>query len=103
MMKDVTYILTDNNKKIRAAIEKAGIYVCPCASFENAVWLDYSTTIGRGVHGKGYYGKEMGTKSIQEELASFLRDCDYPYFCLSVQEFIKKIKEFEDGKENKTK
>lgn len=102
MKKDITYILTSNNKRIRAAIEKAGIYVCPCASFENAVWLKYSTVVGNGVHGTGYYDDEVGTKTVQEELSRFVHECKCPYFCLSVHEFINKIKEFENGKGTKT-
>lgn len=93
-MKDETYVLKENNETIRQKIKDAGIYVCHCASFVDACWLDYSTRVNNGVHGVGYYGEENGTHSQEEELARFITECEHLIYCKDVDEFITKIKEF---------
>lgn len=98
-MVDKTFILKENSESIRKKITDAGIRVCICASFVDADWLDYSTVVANGVHGIGYFGEEVGTHSVEEELARFLAECKNPIFCKDVDEFIRLINEFEATKE----
>ena len=88
-MVNKTFILKQNSEEIRQKIKDAGIRVCICASFKDSCWLDYSTVVANGVHGIGYF---------EEELARFLAECKKPIFCKDVDEFIRLIKKFEDGK-----
>lgn len=94
-MVDKTFILKENSESIRKKITDAGISVCFCASFVDADWLEYSTLVANGVHGNGYPYEGM-TK--EETRALFLHEVQTPVFCNNVDEFIKLIKEFEDGK-----
>lgn len=94
-MVDKTFILKENSEAIRKKITDAGINVCRCASFVDADWLDYSTVVANGVHGNGYPFEGM-TK--EETRAMFLYEVQNPIWCKDVDEFIKLIKEFEDGK-----
>ena len=90
----MTYILRDNNEEIRQKILDSGIGVCVCASFEDACWLDFHTSIhGKEVHGVGYYGEETNTQ--EEELKRFVNECKDPYYCVDVDELIERIKEYE--------
>lgn len=84
-------ILRQNSEDIRKKITEAGIDVCICAQFHNAVWLDYLEET-RSVHGVGYFGDEHETRSVAEEIGSFILDCRDPYICRDVEEFIEKIK-----------
>ena len=83
-------ILRANNEEIRQALKAAGIEVCVCASFVDAVWLHYLPETN-SVHGVGYYGEENETRSVAEEIGSFILDCKEPYLCRDVEEFIDKI------------
>lgn len=94
-MVDKTFILKNNSEEIRKKITDAGISVCICASFAGADLLEYSTVVGNGVHGNGYPYEGM-TK--EETRALFLHEVKNPIWCNDVEEFIKLIKEFEDGK-----
>ena len=95
-MQHKDFILKENTEEIREKIKAAGIHVCGCAWFKDARWLHYSTELIKSVHGVGYYGDEAGTKSQEEELKSFLSEVQNPIFCADVDEFIGKIKEFEN-------
>ena len=88
----MTYYLRDNSEGIRQKIESAGISVCVCASFKDACWLDYSTAVGNGVHGVGYYGGDTFTNSQQEALDMFLSEATDLVECKDVDDFIAKIK-----------
>ena len=94
-MEDKTFILKENSEAIRKKIMDAGIHVCHCASFVDADWLDYSIVVANGVHGNGYPYEGM-TK--EETRAMFLHEVKNPIWCKDVDEFIKLIKEFENGK-----
>ena len=94
-MVDKTFILKNNSEEIRKKITDAGIYVCPCANFVDADWLDFHTSVNNGVHGNGYPFEGM-TK--EETRALFLHEVKNPVWCKDVDEFIKLIKEFENGK-----
>lgn len=94
-MVDKTFILKENYEDIRKKITDAGISVCFCASFVDADWLDFSTAVNNGVHGVGYPYEGM-TKD--ETLALYQHEVKNPIWCNDVEEFIKLIKEFEDGK-----
>ena len=98
-MEDKTFILKKNSGEIRRRIVQNGIHVCVCTTFKNAVWLDYSTVVANGVHGIGYFGEEVETHSVEEELARFLAECKKTIFCKDVDEFIRLIKEFEATKQ----
>lgn len=52
------FVLKDNSPEIREEIRKSGIDVCFCASFDEAIWLDYNTLVG-SVHGIGYHYEGM--------------------------------------------
>ena len=88
----MTFYLRQNTKEIRDKIAQSGIDVCVCAAFKDACWLDYSTIVGNGVHGVGYYGAEMGTNSRKEALDMFLAEAHDLVECKDVDEFISKIK-----------
>ena len=98
-MENKTFILKKNSGEIRRRIVQNGIRVCVCTTFKNAVWLDYSTVVANGVHGIGYFGEDVETHSVEEELARFLAKCKKPIFCKDVNEFIRLIKEFEATKQ----
>jgi len=91
-MVDKTFILKDNSEEIRKKISDAGIHVCHCSKFDDSDWLDYSTAVGNGVHGKGYPFEGM-TK--EETRALFLHEVKNPIWCEDVDEFIEKINEYE--------
>ena len=89
------FILKNNSEEIRKKILDAGIGVCPCSKFDDSDWLEYHTSIANGVHGNGFPFEGM-TK--EETRALFLHEVKNPIWCKDVDEFIKLIKEFEDGK-----
>ena len=96
-LRNNTFILRQNSEKIRRQIMDAGIYVCPCTTFEDVIWLDYSTRVANGVHGVGYHEEELGLPHTQEEaIAQFINECENPIICNSVEDFIKFIKYFEE-------
>lgn len=97
-MIDQTFILKQNTPEIRDKIRDAGIDVCFCADFVDADWLHYHTSVANAVHGNGYPYEGM-TK--EETRALFLYEVKNPIYCKDVDEFIKLIREFEDG--NKAK
>lgn len=88
-MVDKTFILKQNSEEIRQKIKDAEIRVCICASFKYSCWLYYTTVAANGVHGIGY---------LEKELARFYAECKSTIFCKDVDEFIRLIKKFEDGK-----
>lgn len=90
-MEHQTILLKENSSKIRNKIKNAGIHVCVCASFTNACWLDYHTSIANGVHGVGYWNDDRGIHSQEEELARFLREANNIVVCQDVDEFIERI------------
>ena len=91
----MTLILKENSGQIRDKIKQSGIRVCCCAEFKDSVWLDYSGI--NGVHGVGYYDEEYtGTNSVESELGRFLAECKDPVFCKDVDEFITKIKKYDE-------
>lgn len=94
-MVDKTFILKNNSEEIRKKITDAGISVCFCASFVDADWLDFSTAVNNGVHGVGFPFDGM-TKD--ETLALYQHEVKNPVWCKDVEELIRLIKEFEDGK-----
>lgn len=89
-----TFILKKNNAKIRKYIMEHGIAVCPCASFDGSCWLDFSVQVNNGVHGVGYYGKDMETESQQESLNMFMAECKNPIVCKGVKEFVNRINDW---------
>lgn len=92
-------VLKQNSPEIRKRIEDAGINLCPCASFDDNSWLDYHVGLGAyfDVHGLGYDSEEM---SAEEYIALFLHETkpEDIIWCADVNEFIKTIKEYKDGK-----
>ena len=94
-MENKCFILKDNSEEIRKKILDAGIVVCLCAEFTDSDWLEYHTSVANGVHGNGYPYEGM-TK--EETRALFLHEVKNPIWCKDVEEFIRLIKEFEDGK-----
>lgn len=95
-MIDKTFVLKENNEAIRKKITEAGIYVCHCASFKLSCWLDYSTVVGNGVHGVGY---PFEGETQEQTLAMFKHELKNPVWCKDVDEFIKLILEFLNGKD----
>lgn len=48
-----SYYLADNSPEIRQELKEAGIDLCRCCEFEDAIWLHYIKDTNR-VHGVGY-------------------------------------------------
>ena len=94
-MENKCFILKNNSEEIRKKIKDAGIDVCYCASFVDSDWLEYHTSIANGVHGNG---SPLEGMTKEETRALFLHEVKNPIWCKDVDEFIKLIKEFEDGK-----
>ena len=96
-MVDKAFILKMNSEEIRKKIMDAGIHVCPCASFVDADWLDFHTSVNNGVHGNGYPYEGM-TK--EETRALFLHEVKNPVWCDTVDDFINEIKKWYASKES---
>lgn len=94
-MEEKTFILKENSEEIRQKIKDARILLCVCAEFVDSDWIYYNTLASNGVHGNGYPYKGM-TK--EETRAIFLYGVRNSVFCNDVDEFIRRIKEFEYGK-----
>lgn len=86
-----TLILKSNSKKIRKTLRRNNIKVCICASFENALWLDYNGSVTNLVHGVGYCD-ETCPATPEQVLERFIKECESPHFCDNIQEFISEIK-----------
>lgn len=85
-----TIVLKQNSEAIRKKIEEAGIGLCPCASFEKSVWLDYSDITPK-VHGVGY---PFEYETQEENLKRFVKEVTNPVWCKDVEQFIKEIKNY---------
>ena len=83
-------VLKENTWEIRKKINDAGIRLCGCTEFDNAVWLDYSG-LTHMVHGLGYADEEY--QSAEQILARFQAENKDVVYCNDVDEFIEKIKE----------
>lgn len=94
---NMTLVLKENSPEIREEIKKAGIELCKCAEFENAVWLDF--TNHNGVHGVGYSDETEGNLSVEQELTRFQEEVKDIVYCKDVNEFITKIKNYETWKQ----
>lgn len=89
-------VLKDNSPEIREKIRQAGIHVCPCTEFKNAVWLDVMNIL-YGVHGVGYSDETVGNLTVEQELARFQAEVKDIVYCKDVDEFIDKIKNYENN------
>lgn len=69
-----SYFIRKNTPELRLKLRKLGYNMCPCALFEDSVWLHISfLTSEPTFHGIGYVDEEYtGRKTIQEELDFFL-------------------------------
>lgn len=90
-------LLKQNSLEIRKKIEEAGIRVCICAGFEDAVWLDYNVGLNAfyAVHGIGYHDYD---ETLEGNLAFYEYEIKKYGMtvieCKDVDEFITKIKEY---------
>lgn len=91
---NMTLVLKDNSPKIREEIKKAGIELCKCTEFKNAVWLDFMDI--NGVHGVGYSDETDGNLTVEQVLARFQAEIKNIVYCKDVDEFITKIKDYEN-------
>lgn len=87
----MTYVYKHNTETVRNALEKAGIKLCQCCSFKNAVWLSFSGVTDM-VHGVGYSDETDGNRTVDEVLTWFKKDCNDIYYCNSIRTFINSIK-----------
>lgn len=87
-----TIVLKENNEAIRKKIEEAGIGLCPCASFKDSIWLDYSGITPNIVHGVGY---PFECETQEEHLKRFVEEVRNPVWCDNVEQFIKEIKNYD--------
>jgi len=87
-----TLLLKENNEDIRQTLKNKNIKVCGCASFENALWLDYNGSFTNLVHGVGYCD-ETCQATPEQVLIQFIEECDNLKFCKNIKEFITNIKE----------
>ena len=64
-----------NSEELQKKLSDMGYYICPCAKFEDAVWLDTSK-IGGTVHGVGYFDSEIKYTdcTIEKELKRFVNE-----------------------------
>lgn len=69
-----SYFIRKNTPELRDKLKELGYHICPCALFEDSVWLHTSfLTDEPTVHGIGFVDEEYtGRKTIQEELDFFL-------------------------------
>lgn len=88
----MTIVLKQNNKDIRDAINAAGIGLCLCTEFANAVWLIYSG-VTTDVHGLGYSDEVDGNRSVDEVIKCFQAENKDIVYCKDVKEFIETIKQ----------
>lgn len=88
---NMTLVLKDNSPEIREEIKKAGIELCKCAEFENAIWLDF--TNHNGVHGVGYSDETEGNLSVEQVLKNFTAENQDAVYFTSVYDFIFAIKQ----------
>lgn len=87
-----TIVLKENNEAIRKKIEEAGIELCPCASFEDSIWLDYSDITPNIVHGVGY---PFEYETPEQHLRNFEAEIKgHAVWCKDVNEFIKEIQNY---------
>lgn len=86
-----TLILKSNNEDIRQTLKNNNIKVCRCASYENALWLNYNGSVTNLVHGVGY-SDETCLAPPEQVLECFIKECDSPKFCKDITEFISEIK-----------
>lgn len=86
-----TLILKENSEDIRQTLKNNNIKVCRCASFPNALWLDYNSSVTNLVHGVGYCD-ETCPATPEQVLECFIKECEEPHFCNNIQEFINEIK-----------
>lgn len=90
----MTILLKQNSEAIRESIRQAGIKLCECTRFVDAVWLDYNPGVTDSVHGLGYPMEGM----TKEETIAFIEH-EWSLYgtrvveCKDVEEFITKIKE----------
>ena len=89
--------MKQNIVEVRRAIVDAGIEICPCTAFVDAVWLDYYPSVGN-VHGLGYPFEGMTVEEtfwqIQHEWELYNTEV---IECKNVQEFIENIKASKNG------
>lgn len=69
-----SYFIRKNTPELRNKLKELEYYICPCALFEDSVWLHTSfLTDEPTVHGIGFVDEEYtGRKTIQAELDFFL-------------------------------
>lgn len=69
-----SYFIRKNTPELRDKLKELGYHICPCALFEDSVWLHTSFLTDEPiVHGIGFVDEEYtGRKTIQEELDFFL-------------------------------
>mgnify|MGYP006991635829 CR=1 FL=1 len=69
-----SYFIRKNTLELRDKLKELGYHICPCALFEDSVWLHTSFfTDEPTVHGIGFVDEEYtGRKTIQAELDFFL-------------------------------
>ena len=64
-----------NSEELQRKLSDMGYCICPCANFEDAVWLD-TYKIGVTVHGVGYFDSEIKYTDCtrEKELKRFIRE-----------------------------
>lgn len=87
----MTYVYKHNTETVRNALGKAGVKLCRCCSFKNAVWLSFSGVTDM-VHGEGYSDETDGNRTVDEVIKRFENDCNDICYCHSIDEFINNIK-----------
>ena len=93
-MKGEILILKENTEEIRDKIKQARIDICKCAEFKNSAWLEFMDI--NGVHGLGYSDETDGNLTVEQVLARFQAEIKNIVYCKDVDEFITKIKDYEN-------
>lgn len=83
-MERIDIILKVNSSLVRKRLEDAGLKVCLCCAFDQAVWLHCcNTEMEYDIHGVGYPHEEMDLYKVEEVLNQFISesgniiDCDF--------------------------
>lgn len=89
-------VLKVNSKAIRNRLEEAGLELCSCCTFDQAVWLHLSSNLCKEVmckiHGIGYSSEE-GDK-VEKILRMFeIEETDYTDCGYDVEKFIELYKQ----------
>jgi hypothetical protein len=69
----VNCFIRNNTLEIREHLKKSGIKICPCCTFNDAVWLNISSSKGIA-HGVGYWDETVPFNNRKDACEFFLKE-----------------------------